>query len=1047
MTRIIIALIGLACYFIHPVYAQFYIGSNESADRLMLIADSLGDNGSFRLAREKIDSAKVIYKHHKTWSKYIKCYDKIARLYDYEASYLNQLTTIEEGLFKADQYLSGNELIIGLLYQQKAGALIGLNKRDSVCQYLDQARTLFISHQDWENYVWTLTLESVDAYYNQDFQVMESSLVEAEKILALGVVEDSYQLESSVLQLLTVLFAEIGDVRKAISVGKKSLALRTNRSQLTAQDSMFIATRLENIGVLLRSLGDNKQALIYFQEAQRMLEDLSFLNLIRNAMNRNARAGILVENNEFKQARTLYLKNINTQLPNLSRANEIQITSYQNLAILFYVQKQFNLAEEAILKAETLHENEDTEYRIAYTYFLKGQIKQGLGELDSAVIAYKKSSKLIEEKHSPSHPQIALARNHLGELALLQQEPDTAIRYAQAAISQLVDSFSSTDISQNPAYPVTMARKFLLQAFEVKRKALLMMHAEDPRRDLLENAFAVSQLSVVLLDSMRQDLQEDNSRQKLMEQSMEVYEGGIDLAWRLYQENPDETYLATAFEISEKSKAVLLLRQFRLEEAIEFGNIPSKLLQREKTLRLEILYYEEQLFEENSKSDPSELLVDNWGQTIFHLKETYGRLMDSVKVISPEYHRIKHDTRVVSVDYVQQKLPPSGAWLQYFEGKAYRYVFGISANEVKLHRVGRDDQQVLDFVAGMSQPAYAYDPTRFASWTAMGHLLYQDLVGAVIDSNIQHLTIVPDGVLSFLPFEVLLREAVPAMALNYQQLPYLLRDFVIGYDYSATLHAKGASAVRRRRNGPLGGFAPAFSTDLAMAEPLGTGSGISMADLRYNQKEIQRIASMAGGSMYLGTAATESIFRKDAPDFQILHLATHALTNDENPWLSGLVFATEEGEEDGFLHAFEICQMEIPAQLAVLSACNTAKGTLRPGTGVLSLAWAFKYAGCPSIVMSQWQVDDAATHDIMSDLYRYLREGKTTAVALRQAKLDFLDTSVRVHPYYWSAFVYLGQEMPLEWERPWYQKPPYWIALMLLTVSLLAGAIRLHERN
>lgn len=1045
MMRIFIALAGLTCYLIFPIYSQSDFILNESADDLMHVADSLGDNGQFKLAREKITTAQEIYKQNEDWANYIKCYDKTARLYDYETLYTEQLTTIEKGLWQANQYLNKHDRIIGCLYQQKAGALIALNRRDSVCQYLDRARPILAHHQDWENYSYTLILESVDAYYNQDFQVMENSLVEVEKILASGVITDFYQLKSTVLQLLTVLFAEIGDVRKAIIVGKKSLALRTNQSEIKSQDSMFIATRFENMGFLSIKLGDDKQAFFYFQESQRILEGLSFSNPISNAMNRNARASILVRDNEFEKARALYLENINTELPNLADAEEIRILSYQSLADLYADQKQLDLAETAI--SEAIRLNQKSESRIEKTYLILGRILEGKKAFDAAADAYKQNIKWISEKHSGNHPDIALARNHLGELALLQGDPKTAIQYAQEAICQLVDSFSSPDVAQNPTYPVTMARRFLLQAFEVKRRALLMMHAKDPQMDLLENAFAVSQLSVVLLDSMRQDLQEDNAQQKLMARSMEVYEGGIELAWQLYQEDPDETYLTKAFEISEKSKAILLLRQFRREEAIEFGNIPTHLLQREKTLRLEILYYERQLFEENSKSGPSGLRISNWQQTVFHLKEDYRQLMDTVAIISPEYHRIKHDTRVVSTVYVQQQLPPAGAWLQYFEGKSYRYIFGITASGVRLHRVSRDDQQVLDFVDGMSQPEYAYDPGRFAAWTRSGHALYQDLVGTVIGPDIEHLTIVPDGVLSFLPFEVLLREAVPTTALNYQQLPYLLRDFVIGYDYSATLHAKGASSVGRRKKGALAGFAPVFPTDLAMVESEGTGMGTALADLRYNQTEIQRIASMAGGSMYLGTAATESTFRKDAPDFQILHLATHALTNDENPWLSGLAFATEEGEEDGFLHTFEICQMEIPAQLAVLSACNTAKGTVRPGAGVMSLAWAFKYAGCPSIVMSQWQVDDAATHDIMSDLYRYLREGKTTAAALRQAKLDFLDTSVRVHPYYWSAFVYLGQEMPLEWERPWYQKPPYWIALMLMTVSLLAGAIRLHERN
>lgn len=1044
MMRSYIVLTGLLTCLLIPLSAQSEIFLLKKADALILESDSLRDGGVFSLAEMNIDSAKVIYRQLEKWEGFVSCFDKAARIYDYQDLHEKRIPILEEGIEYANSFLKPNAEVLGRLYRQKAEALIGLNDLEQVASNLSYAKAIFEHHNACSDYGWTLILEAVHVYYTKEYHEMERPL---EEVLAIATpeLEDAYQLKSTACQLLTVLYEELGDVRKAISAGDKSLKIRESHSDLGNQDSVFIASIHQNIGLLNSQLGDRDKAYLHFQEAQRILELLSVPVPIQKAQNRNAIGSILSSRSEFERAADLFRQNLDSLDIRHPEAEETQIATLQNLALLYLENKQYVLAEKTIQLA--LVANDKNRFQADRTYILSGNIFEATGNYSAAVNAYLQAIKEIQTDHPGNHPQIALARNHLGELALLQEEPEKAAHYAQAAISQLVDSFSSTDISQNPAYPVTMARKFLLQAFEVKRQALLMLHAQHPKRELLENAFAVSQLSVVLLDSMRQDLQEDNAQQKLMKRSMEVYEGGIELAWQLYQEDPDETYLTKAFEISEKSKAILLLRQFRREEAIEFGNIPTHLLQREKTLRLEILYYERQLFEENSKSDPSALRISNWQQTVFHLKEDYRQLMDTVAIISPEYHRIKHDTRVVSTAYVQQKLPPAGAWLQYFEGKSYRYVFGITASGVRLHRVRRDDQQVLDFVAGMSQPEYAYDPGRFAAWTRSGHALYQDLVGAVIGPDIEHLTIVPDGVLSFLPFEVLLREAVPATALNYQQLPYLLRDFVMGYDYSATLHAKDASAVGRRKKGPLAGFAPVFSTDLAMAESEGAGMETALADLRYNQTEIQRIASMAGGSMYLGTAATESIFRKDAPDFQILHLATHALTNDENPWLSGLAFATEEGEEDGFLHTFEICQMEIPAQLAVLSACNTAKGTVKPGAGVMSLAWAFKYAGCPSIVMSQWQVDDAATHDIMSNLYRYLREGKTTAAALRQAKLDFLDTSVRVHPYYWSAFVYLGQEMPLEWERPWYQKPPYWIALLLLAVSFLAGAIRFYNRN
>jgi CHAT domain-containing protein len=193
-----------------------------------------------------------------------------------------------------------------------------------------------------------------------------------------------------------------------------------------------------------------------------------------------------------------------------------------------------------------------------------------------------------------------------------------------------------------------------------------------------------------------------------------------------------------------------------------------------------------------------------------------------------------------------------------------------------------------------------------------------------------------------------------------------------------------------------------------------------LSSLQYTQTEVEEINHLFTGQSHIGNLATEAAFKSEASKHSILHLAMHAHTSDENPMYSRLIFqqGASEGGEDGMLYAYELYNMNLQAELAVLSACETGTGKLQNGEGIMSLSRAFKYAGCPNIVMSLWQADDASTKDIMVQFYQNLKLGKGKAGALRHAKMEYLKNSEmnKSHPFYWATFVLAGDGKPLEVE-------------------------------
>ena len=160
---------------------------------------------------------------------------------------------------------------------------------------------------------------------------------------------------------------------------------------------------------------------------------------------------------------------------------------------------------------------------------------------------------------------------------------------------------------------------------------------------------------------------------------------------------------------------------------------------------------------------------------------------------------------------------------------------------------------------------------------------------------------------------------------------------------------------------------------------------------------------------------------------------------DDYPLHSMLAFTNmdeaQDSTEDNRLYAYEIYNLKLNAQMAVLSACNTGVGKMQKGEGMMSLARGFIYAGCPSIIMTLWQVADQSSSKLMAYFYKYLKKGKSKPEAMRLAKIDYLKTAddITSNPYFWSGFVVLGDSSPV------YKKSgvAYWISIIILFIGVL----------
>ncbi len=288
--------------------------------------------------------------------------------------------------------------------------------------------------------------------------------------------------------------------------------------------------------------------------------------------------------------------------------------------------------------------------------------------------------------------------------------------------------------------------------------------------------------------------------------------------------------------------------------------------------------------------------------------------------------------------------------------------------------------------------------------------------------------IVPAAVLWELPFQALLSKSDK----------YVLEDHALSYAPSlSVLSEMKKKALARRRTGdnsPSGDFltkisatmSPALPRLLAMGNPSLSSTLVSqlrsaprdasLDSLPQAEQEVEALREIygaQGSTILIGKAAREETFKATASNYPVLHFAAHGVLDDVNPLYSRLMLATGSDSEDGFLEAREIMKLDLHADLAVLSACQTARGQVGSGEGLIGMSWALFIAGTSTTVASQWKVDSASTAQLMIDFHRNLESERgpsqaSAAEALRRAAIKLMADPKYRHPFFWSGFVVVG---------------------------------------
>lgn len=581
-----------------------------------------------------------------------------------------------------------------------------------------------------------------------------------------------------------------------------------------------------------------------------------------------------------------------------------------------------------------------------------------------------------------------------------------------------------------------------LNILEYKYSALDALADADGNSRYDLQAVATGRMIASLYDRQRLELSEDESRTSFSAYSREIYTGIIGNYARLYKAGHDREYLEGIFEYSERSKVAGFLASMRELNAARFS-LPPELTNLESEIRKQTGFYRELIANEQLKATPDSQRLATWETVTFRLLRSRDSLNRIFEEQYPSYYNLKYRNEVTPLGDVSKVIGRRANLLSYVltEDRLYIIVANSRRNEVitrevdssfftSLHRF----REILS-----TTPRRSGSRAPFNEYMDLAYSLYRVLIEPAEPYLVgDKIVISPDNILSYLPFETLVTEEFRSKELLYREAPFALKKYRFSYIYSVTLSSETMRRTRRLNN-RLIAFAPSYD-GMEIADSLLTGWPNLRGEIRelpYAMVEAEDAVSQCGGTAFLGEEAREEAFKKQAPEYDIIHLAMHTLVDDSRPAFSKMLFAgAKEESNDGMLNTYEVYSIPLKAMMVVLSSCNTGSGMLVSGEGILSLARGFLYAGSRSAVMSMWEVDDASASEVIHSFYKNMRSGQTKSSALRDARLKFLRTADqgRSHPYYWATLVIYGDDTPL-----WYNRVSLYISMLLLL--LLATAL------
>ncbi|PYQ81149.1 MAG: hypothetical protein DMG01_04745 [Acidobacteria bacterium] len=791
--------------------------------------------------------------------------------------------------------------------------------------------------------------------------------------------------------------ADLGDTDESERLYTSALALWRSVGNVRGE-----AQSLTGLGQLLGMTGQDRDALDRYEQARLLFERLGdrigLASVLGSIGIRRSRSGDLISAVDYIRKAADLFKTIKNQ--------NGEAAARLNLAICLAAQNRHVEALEEDVQALSISRAITDRKLEARALHAMGQTYAALGAHTDAQKFLEESSTLAQTVGDPRGQGYALdalarllhERGHDRE-ALTRLE--TALQVSRASKERFLESQILYDLAtaQTTVGELDAALKSVNQSLELVEG--------------LRTAVASLDFRASLVASMR-----------------DRYELQVDLLMRLREPRLAESRVALAFEASERARARSFLDALaQARSGIREGVAPD-VLRREAAVRraLDVAAQRLTLQADASGREAAELNAELDRQLA-----AYRDIETQIRTLSPRYASLM-EPRPLTVAQIQQLIGDDRTViLEYFLGKNHSYIWAVTRSNITGHVLPPRDEieRCVQRYRDALTTAARLDAVGTASaMRSVGGLtgpkrraqlerLARDVAHTVLEPIAQYLNrprvvVVADGILQQLPFAAI---PDPTCCPSTASIaPMITAHEMISLPSASTLSLLGVDVSESddARFGSERARATVEAAPSTRGETQSTAA-VRMPRLTRTGREARDIAAVASPTdVVLGFDASRAAAANvNFANYRIVHFAAHGIMDDRHPELSGIVLSlfNRNGEsQDGFLRLHDIHNLNIPADLVVLSACSTALGTEVVGEGLIGLVRGFMYAGAASVVASLWPVDDEATSELMARFYRqmFVRH-LTPPAALRAAQLEMVRDNRWSEPFYWASFTIQGR--------------------------------------
>ncbi len=647
----------------------------------------------------------------------------------------------------------------------------------------------------------------------------------------------------------------------------------------------------------------------------------------------------------------------------------------------------FNIAE------EQLHRVLNDEYSTDYLGLLreKSLLYAKTNKAQEAVNIAEKGYAYLKGNSKENHFSLHKSILNLSEVNYMLKNYNEALKWADHGISiiekselETTNQFSKVQLNfSKPSLLLSKAKaKFALS----KAKDSVVINT---CIGILRNATNVLEKRKIVAD----DAEDINV---LIDEYKQINDFHKELYYSLFKITNKSILLDSIVTLHESGVYQKIRAKMNLRHNIRFKNVPDSILNLEKELKKNI-----SLDLENKEEGVA---------TLFENLNNWNHFLNTLKITYPEYYKMRYATIIQPLNNLTTNKDVTVVRFIFIENNLIAFV--INSNGIEHFDLG-----ALDLKKHINTLTHFNDS--FEDITAAMYDLYNNLWEPIKASiTTKSVVIIPDAELFNLNFELLTTENIN----SYKALATksLLANYNISYNYSLLLlDSEERKTLDFKEN--YVAFAPEFDSSMktdyimAVTDSLYLDKGyLTLLPQPFSSELVKRIGKKFNGDYFLNKNASKKLFISNAKEHKIIHIGTHAESNNVNPELSRLVFAKDlsntEEINDNYLYAYEIYNQNLSSNLAILTACETGKPTYQPGEGMISLAHAFNYAGSDSILTSLWEIDEQSSMQIVDNFYKFLSEGLPKDIALKNAKLDYLKVSNgrTLHPQYWSGLILMG---------------------------------------